>query len=360
MSDISKIDKNFVSGQVDKEDLKSYDVRNEPFKLYGIYAPESGELFRRVPDKVAKEMSDGAYALHTNTAGVRVRFKTDSKYVAIKAKMPWVALMPHMPAVGSAGFDLYADGEFVSSYNPPITYADRFRATFELDGGFEGIIEFADRKMRDIIINFPLYSNVSELLVGLQEDAQLLPGGGYKYKTPVVFYGSSITQGGCASRPGNCYEAVISRRLDTDYINLGFSGNARAEDVIADYIAGLDMSVFIYDYDHNAPTVEHLRKTHKRMFDKIRKAHPDLPVIMISRPNPSVAEEREERIRIIRETYETAKAAGDNNVYFINGQDILNYKDRDMVTCDGVHPNDFGFWCMAEIIGGAVEKVLVK
>lgn len=358
MAQINDIDKNFKLTSVDKSDLKLYNARNNPFTIYGAFMPESDKLFRRVPEEVAKNMSEGAHALHTNTAGIRVRFKTDSEYVAIKAVMPWVALMPHMAAVGSAGFDLYADGKFVSSYNPPITYEDKFRATFSAEGGFEGIINFPDRKIRDIIINFPLYSNVSELFIGLQKDAQLLEGNEYKYKTPVVYYGSSITQGGCASRPGNCYEAIISRRLDCDYINLGFSGNARAEDSIAEYIAGLEMSVFVYDYDHNSPTTEHLQKTHKPMFDKIRKKNPNLPIIIVTRPNPSLPKEAETRRSIIYNTYLCAKNSGDKNVFFINGQDILNFKDPDIVTCDGVHPNDFGFWCMAEIIGKAVEKYL--
>lgn len=358
MADINNIDKNFKISSIDKKDMKVYDVRNEPFTLYGFYLPESGEKFRRIPEETARNMSEGAHFLHTCTAGGRVRFKTDSKYIAIKAMIPNPSFMPHMAVLGSSGFDLYSDASFAGSYMPPVKYEDKFRAAFAMDGGFEGIIEFPERKMRDILINFPLYSDVSNLLIGLEENAQLLKGGEYKYKTPVVYYGSSITQGGCASRPGNSYQAIISRRLDCDYINLGFSGNARAEDAIAEYIANLDMSVFVYDYDHNAPTVEHLRKTHKPMFDKIRAKNPDLPVIMVTRPNRSEQSEIDERISVVYDTYKMAKDAGDNNVYFINGQDILNYKDPDMMTCDGCHPNDFGFWCMAEVIGETIKKVL--
>lgn len=359
MYDMSKIDPNLKSEEVNKPDIKMYSVRQAPFKIYGHYAPESDKVFRRVPEEVAKQMGFGAHMLHTNAAGIRVRFKTDSEYIAIKAFMPDIALMPNMPAVGSAGFDVYADGEFFASFRQPIKYIDGWRASFAFeDYGYESIVSFPDAKMRDIIINFPLYSSVSDLIIGLRESAELLAGDEYKFKTPVVFYGSSITQGGCASRPGNSYQAVISRRLDADYINLGFSGNARAEDVIADYIAGMDMSVFVYDYDHNAPDVEHLQRTHKRMFDKIRKKQPDLPIIMVTSPNPSFGDKTEARIKVVRGTYEAARAEGDDNVYFINGQDILNYKDREMVTTDGVHPNDFGFWCMAEVIGEAVRRVL--
>lgn len=359
MADIKKIDKNFEMASVNESDMKIYDVRNEPFTLYGLYLPESGEMFRRVPEQVAKDMSDGAHFLHTCGAGIRVRFKTDSQYIAIKATIPSLSVMPHMTILGSAGFDLYVDGKYAKSYCPPATYEDTYRSTVSIGDGFEGIAKFPERKMRDIIINFPLYSSVSELLIGLQEDAELTKGNEYKYKTPVVYYGSSITQGGCASRPGNSYQAVISRRLDCDYLNLGFSGNARAEDAIADYIANLDMSVFVYDYDHNAPTVEHLQKTHKPMFDKIRAKHPDLPIIMVTRPDRSCPpDEIEKRIEVVYDTYKKTVDAGDKNVYFISGQDIFNLGDSDMMTCDGCHPNDYGFWCMAEVIGKAVEKVI--
>ncbi len=358
MSGIEKIDGNFVIKSVDKEDLKLYDVRKEPFAIYGHYAPESEELFRRIPKAVAEAVSMGVSDLHTNTAGIRVRFKTNSPYVAIKAELANACLMPHMPASGSAGFDLYADGKYEKSFMPVIMYDEAGKAFLDADAIIEGCVDFSENKMRDIYINFPLYSNVKNLFVGISDKAELFCGNEYSVKAPVVYYGSSITQGGCASRPGNSYQAIISRQLDCNYINLGFSGNARGEDAIAEYISGLSMSVFVYDYDHNSPTPQHLRETHKPMFDKIRAKNPDLPIIMITRPNNSVPDEQEERREIIYNTYLTAKDAGDENVYFIDGAEILNYKDSEMMTCDGTHPNDFGFWCMSEVIGRVVKKAL--
>ena len=358
MKTIADIDKNLEMKTVNKDDLKAYPVRDKRFTIYGSYAPESDTLFRRVPEEVAKNMSDGAHFLHTNTAGIRVRFKTDSQYIALKPTIPSAANMVIMPLAGSTGFDIYADGKFVGIIAPPVVYKDKYRATVENWDAYEGIVEFPDRKMREIQINFPLYSDVSDLSIGLQEDAKIESGAKYTHKKPIVFYGSSITQGAAASRPGNSYEAIISRRFDSDYINLGFSGNARAEDAIAEYISNLDMSIFVYDYDHNAPTVEHLQKTHKPMFDKIRAKHPDLPIIMLTRPNRTEPSEREARVQIIKDTYNQSKASGDNNVYFIDGADILNLHDPEMMTVDNCHPNDFGFYCMAEVIGNVIEKLL--
>jgi hypothetical protein len=120
------------------------------------------------------------------------------------------------------------------------------------------------------------------------------------------------------------------------------------------------MSVFVYDYDHNSPNPEHYKKTHKPMFDIIREKNPDLPIVMVTRPNTCQSAEIEERIKIARETYEIAVNNGDKNVYFINGQDILNYSDPDIMTVDGCHPTDFGFWCMAQIIGCDVDDISIK
>ena len=177
---------------------------------------------------------------------------------------------------------------------------------------------------------------------------------------PVVYYGSSITQGGCASRPGMAYQNIISRWYNCDHINLGFSGNAKGEDAIAEYIAGLKMSVFVYDYDHNAPNVEHLKKTHKRMFDIIRGKNPNLPIIIVSMPKYPLTNNEVLRREVIKETYKTAKSQGDNNVYFIDGCEMMRFKGGNEATVDNCHPTDLGFRRMADWIGEAVGKALKK
>ena len=258
MFDISKIDKNFqVDTKLDKEDIKFYSIEEAPFKIYGVF--KENEKYRRMPEDVAKSVSDGVYRLHSNTAGARVRFATDSPYIAINAVMGALGKMSHFPRTGSGGVDMYADGVYVKTFVP----------AFDITNGYESIFEFEKKEMREITINFPLYSEVKDLYIGLHNGADIKAAKPYKTDKPIVYYGSSITQGGCASRPGMSYEAIVSREFDCDYINLGFSGNAKAEDEIADYIKNLDMSVFVYDYDHNAPTTEHLKKTHERMFGKI-------------------------------------------------------------------------------------------
>ncbi len=343
MSDISKIDKNFaLNTNIKKDDIRFYNAEDKPFSIYGIFK-ENG-CFRRMPEAVAKSVSEGVYALHTHTSGGRLKFATDSKYIAISVKMPHMWVSSHGARTGLAGFDLYADGRFAGAYTPP----------YEAKTGFESIIEFPSSEMRDIVINFPLYSPVSELYIGLEESAALEAGSVYKNKRPIVYYGSSITQGGSAQRPGGSYQGMISRKFNYDFINLGFSGNAKAEDVMIDYVKNLEMSTFVYDYDHNAPSVEHLRDTHEKMFLAVREAHPDIPVIIMSRPKYYLNDAEKKRLEIIRATYENALARGDKNVYLLDNEALTAFCGDDG-TVDGCHPSDFGFASMAFALYGVIE-----
>jgi lysophospholipase L1-like esterase len=175
----------------------------------------------------------------------------------------------------------------------------------------------------------------------------------------LLSYGSSITQGGCASHAGNDYVSMLSRWLHFDYINLGFSGNAKAEQKMAEYIASLDMQAFVYDYDHNAPSLEHLQATHAPMYEIIRQKHPNMPILIMSKPDFQYAcEGNAKRRAIIYATYEKPQARGDN-VAFIDGETLFG-EDWDMCTVDRCHPNDLGFYKMAQRVAPVLEKMLIK
>ena len=350
MSRISEIDKNFVVQSTnDREDTVYFKATDPRFEINGVFY-EDGK-FRRLPETVAKETSWGVLGLSVHTAGGRLRFKTNSKYIIIKATLCEVGKMPHFALTGSAGFDLYEKGENTQEY------VRTFVPAFDITDTIDGAHDFPNDKEREITINFPLYSGVVELYIGLQKGAVIKAPTPYKNEKPVVFYGSSITQGGCASRAGTSYQGFISRRLNLDFVNLGFSGSAKAEDTIAEYIANLDMSAFVYDYDHNAPDTDHLEATHEKMFKKIREANPSLPIIIMPRPKFRRSEEEEKRFEIIKKTYQNAVDAGDKNVYLLTGKELMALAG-DEGTVDNCHPTDFGFASIAKAVGDLIEKIL--
>lgn len=357
--DISKIDSNFiVKNELDRTDVKWYDVRKEPFEIYGIYNPKTQVPFVRMPIEVAKTVNPGVERLSTYTSGGRVRFKTNSPYIAITSQMILTDKMPHMTLCGKAGFDAYIKKEGKSQYaftfTPPFNMTDGYTSLKEIDKQLFGEGPY------DVTINFPLYNGVTNLYVGIKDGSFLEKAEPYINEKPVVFYGSSITQGGCASRPGTSYEALISKNLNIDYINLGFSGSARGEKEIADYMSNLSMSVFVCDYDHNAPDSEYLENTHYSLYLKIREKHPEIPYIMISRPDIRLGKRSDvpKRLEVIKESYKKAVDSGDKNVYFIDGSKFFEGLNADECTVDGIHPTDLGFNRMSEIIGNTLKKVL--
>lgn len=345
--DITQIDKNFkVDSTIDKEGLCFYDPREAPFKIYGVYYQEG--KFRRLPETVAKATNDGVLSLHANTAGGRLRFRTDSQKIAIQAVHGHFHRVDHMPLMNTAGFDLYLDHTYYRSFRPP----------YDLENGFESLVEIKEEKrMREVLIHFPCYGEILGLTIGLEEGAAVEPAAPYRKGAPLVYYGSSITQGGCASRPGNAYENILSRRLNIDHINLGFSGSARGEQSTTDYIAGLEMRAFIMDYDHNAPNPAHLEATHEKMFLAIRERHPNLPILLLTRPKWILKAEEEQRLAIVKKTYENAKARGDQKVWFIKGQDLMALA-KEEGTVDDCHPTDFGFYSMADAMEATIREMI--
>lgn len=346
---IEELDKNFkLKSRVDKEDAVFYNALSSPFSLHGLIY-ENGE-YVRMPDETAESVSPAVHRLSKNTAGGRLRFITDSPYVIIRAREPKFSFMPHMPLTGQCGFDLYRgkgkDSRYVGSFIPPIS----------METDYESILNVPGEGDKLLTLEFPLYNGVHELYIGLKEGSSLLPPDDYKIKSPVLYYGSSITQGGCASRPGTCYQALLSRDYDMDYINLGFSGNAKGEDNMADYIASLPISVFVYDYDHNAPTLTHYENTHYRFFLRFREKQPNTPVVFVTRPKFYLTESEKERVKIARRTYEGALDGGDKNVYFIEGETLMA-PAGDGGTVDGTHPTDLGFFTMALGMKPTFDKI---
>ena len=350
----------FQNPAIASNDLAVYNARNIPFRSHGLYKPETPGLFRRMPEEAASKVSEKVLRLSTNPAGARLRFQTDSDYIAVGAIYPPIEYVsPCSAALSNAGafcFDLYTDDQFRSVLHPTTVIQDGNIPRFHIEGNqFEAAYNLGSQKKRTITLHFPSFVNISQVYVGVRNGSMLEPSEPYRNEKPVVFYGSSITQGACASRPGNIYQNILSRRLHFDYLNLGFSGSAKAEDAIIDYLCTLDMCMLVFDYDHNASSPENLEKTHYPALRKLRTAHPDIPILLLSRPNLCGGKEQVlQRIAVIEKSYRKLKELGDEKLHFINGQEILASYDSEMVTLDDTHTTDFGFLCMAE----AIQKVM--
>lgn len=338
MPDIASVDRNFQVKGVSDGNTVWFDCLRPPFRVYGL--AHDGERFRRMPLSVARTVNPGTENLAAHTAGGRLRFVTDSPVISIRAVMDRISRMPHFALTGTAGFDLYADGVFCGAFVPP----------FDMQEGYTSTLNFGAKARREILIHFPTYSGVRSLEIGLAPDAMVTEAPAYRSPLPFVTYGSSITQGGCVSRPGNCYQNILSRELQWDHINLGFAGNARGEQTMAEYISALPMQALILDYDHNAPDAEHLQKTHEPFFRLIREKRPALPILLLPRPKAVLSDVEKKRRDIIRSTYEHALADGDRHVHYIEMSDFLRSFCGNDGTVDNCHPNDLGFRGMAAAI----------
>lgn len=346
MKRIEEIDKNFKAAKPVFSGMKTYDIHSAPFSLYGLMYDEEG--FFRMDKCVAAKVSDSVHGLNYNTSGGCLRFATDSRRIILTATLPDVCCMNHMPLTGSSSFSVYCNKEFCGVFRAPSV--EEYKGTWSS----ELTLPFGEK---DVEIFFPLYNNVRDVFISLEEDAGVSEGKKYKDTPPIVFYGSSITQGGCASHPGNAYPCMISRALDREILNLGFSGSCKAEKEMSDYIGRLPMSLFIYDYDHNAPSSEYLGETHERFFKELRALNPEVPVIMISVADSTFGkEEVEKRKEIIKRTYNNAKVSGDKNVYFLDGQRFYDDIGLQNATVDTCHPNDLGFYAFYKNISDFIKE----
>ncbi len=351
-------DENFTRHETMSDDVTDwYEVTKRSFDLYGLINEESDFLTRRVPEDVAENVNDGVKGMSKYGAGVRLLFSTDSSFVSLRVEYGPAMHPTVCNHIIVYGFDLYKSDEtgaetFVAAYRPPVDFNKEtcdYTAKTRNDG-----------TLTQYTLNFPHFCAVKKLYIGIEKGKKLGHGKKYNNNKPVVFYGSSITHGAAAGRPGNTYESFISQKYNLDYINLGFSGVARGEDAMAQYIASLDMSVFVCDYDHNAYTTELLETTYYSLYKIIREKHPDIPYIIVTRPdrriNPYPTDAK--RFEIIYGCYQNAKKNGDENVYFIDGDSLFEGEFVYSCTSDGCHPNDIGFMRMGNVIGEKVNSVL--
>lgn len=331
--------------------MKTFSYKDKPVEVHGVPFFEKTGKLERLPQSVRDAVPSLA-GLGGRCPGARLCFRTNSPKITLKMEFETLNW-----DIGMSIFDCQSAnvmiGERQTARFAGLLHAEDYE-TKVCQGDF-----FKNNEMEDVTIWLPRNEVIADFTISIEDDAEILPPTPYKYP-PIVYYGSSITEGGCCCRVTNVYNALISQHLDVDYYNLGFSGGAKGELEIADYINTIPMSIFVYDYDHNAPDVEHLRKTHETFFKRIREKNPALPVVIMTKPDFDYDSQNAERRAVIYNTYLNAKNSGDSNVYFIDGESFFGDVDRHACTCDCCHPNDLGFYRMAQVIEPVIKSILEK
>lgn len=331
--------------------------------LYGLMQHPDGR-FCRIPKEVAEAVNaesdtENVITLYTNTSGGRFRFITNSQTVAVRVTLGASYGSSRSTFLGTAGMDLYQNTQGTWRYvgclapeNLTPSEDDPRRSTYE------AALRFGTAQPRVLMLHFPLYADVHSVQIGLETTVIPMQARGYGNRQKLVFYGSSITQGGCAPSPGNSYPAILSRRLDMDFVDLGFSAGAKAEPSMVDYLCRLPMDLLVYDYDHNAPSPEHLRATHLKTYQMVRQRRPDLPIVMASAPFAHLDDIWAQRREIVLDTYRHALAQGDTWVEFVDGATMYPAYCQEECTVDGIHPNGLGMSCMANAFEPAIRRLL--
>ncbi len=335
--------------------MKFYKITDEPISIHGLnHIDAQKNEYWRLTEDILEKLPHYEH-LGRRCSGGRVRFKTDSKQILLRYSVRTEKIDKNLGLNGSCGMDVYLGVGCKSTYVGFVSPTEPGFANTIIEGTVNKSNEF-----ENVTINLPRNEHLSFFEIGIEDDAEILKADDYTIELPIIFYGSSITEGGCAGRVGCAYTSVLCRWLDADYFNYGFSGNARGEEVFAEYIAKhTDISLFVYDYDHNSPTPEHLDQTHKKFLDIFRKVHKNVPVIILSRPDfDKNKEDSKIRRSIIFDTYKAYHDSGDKNVYFIDGEEFFGTIGRSECTVDGVHPTSLGFFRMAEKIYPLAKEIL--
>ena len=344
---LSDVDRNFAA-QTLRTPLRWMNITAASPLLRGLIS-DGGTPFCRLPRAVAEAVNPQVAELYANASGGRLHILTDSRTLAVRVTLGRRLICSHMTYLGVAGLDVYRkDGgawAFAGSLIPQDTAADSFEASVSLPGG-----------MQELLVYLPLYAEVRSLELGLEDGCAVSPAAAPERR--VVFYGSSITQGGCAPRPGVSYPAIVSRRLGISFTNLGFSAGARAEAPMLDYLCTLPMDALVFDYDHNAPDADALEQTHLPAYKLLRAKRPALPILLASAPLALPDAEWLRRSQIVLETYRYAKAHGDTRVGFVDGAAMYPPALRAECSVDGIHPNALGMRCMADAFEPPLRSLL--
>ena len=328
------------------------------FPLYGKVAENTSGRYTRLPAEYESSVREALWWLGRQSAGLYLRFRSDSPEIHARWSPLFKTKMNHMTMTGMSGLDLYAlsGGQWLFAGSGRPSSADT--SVCRIVSGMDGL-------MREYMLYLPLYDGLKSLEIGVLEgsviDAPL--SASPRSDGRIVMYGTSILQGGCVSRPGMAFTAILSRRFDREVVNLGFSGNALLDLEIARWLAKVEEPlVYVLDEVPNA-SPEQIEERGEEFFRIIREAHPDVPVILVEEPYfPHSRFDRvsDSLVRVKnaaqRALYEKLKASGEKRLLYLESKGLIGCDGE--ATVDGVHFTDLGALRYSEALMPLLRKAL--
>ena len=362
-SEIAKWDPNMAQRDaVVTNGVKWIDGRALPIE--GRAFDDTACYYDRLPSNVTAAVNGGVRSMKNHTAGMQFRFATDSR----KLRFRWIPVneqlaMDHMPATGESGIDVYRFDEALGQWR----YAKTGRIWDAKKGGS---LELDWTPGEACLVNLPLYNGIREFSLGVDPSATVSapPPRRSGVVKPVVFYGTSITHGGCTSRPGLAFVNVVGRDLDVPVVNLGFSGSGKMELEMSEHLARIDASCYVLDCLWNMDDAM-VAANYEPFIRNLRAKRPGVPIVMAEQCDVFCGEPNG-KDRFIRALYGKLKAEDPSwfaqvfcgaeakwgNLVYLpkDGMYVGDYEG----TVDGCHPNDWGMMSMAKAFGGAVREAL--
>ena len=360
MSDtIAKLDPNMATRDAEAN-LDWYDATE--LTIEGKAYADVGRFYARLPARAEGVVRQPVWDLSQCSAGIAVRFETDSTGLALRWELLNEGLaMTHMPATGVSGIDVYAEespGRWRwAGIGRPEEKDPRDQQRFQQAQSFADL----PPAVRRFMLYLPLYNGVEKVEIGVSAGAGISPMPPRDTK-PVLFYGTSILQGGCASRPGMAYPAILGRRLGREAINMGFSGNGTMDLELADLFGELDVAVYVLDAVPNMG-LEVIDANAEPFVRRLRELRPDTPIVMVEDRtythawiNPATRGANRTRREAYRAAYDRLVASGVTGITYVEGEGLLG--DDSETSMDGSHLSDVGFIRMAAALEPVIRELI--
>jgi len=329
---------------IQTNDLKEISIYDNNITINGLPFLSKGDNLNRLPKKMKNKFRPVLWKLGTQPSGGRIRFKTNSKTIAIVAKSSSFVSY-HMTSIMKNGLDIYVNNIYSGSAWP------------DSNGEIKKKFKLEDKQIKNITIYLPLYASIKIEKLYVEKSAVIRKANDLLKIAPIIYYGSSITQGASASNSGLSYEAIISRKTKIDFINFGFSGNGLGDIEIAELIGSLDSSLIILDYWAN-PTSLQYKKNLPQFVDAIRKKRKNVPILIIT-PFYSIdlQNQQTDKKKIVSSFILHRKKSGDKHIYMVDGTKMLSKEDA-FGLIDGLHLNSLGFWFTANALEPEILKII--